>query len=47
MEFSGRGRAAFLRKYASISGDLTSGLGGSDRGLGGIPDCGSDSLHLV
>jgi len=25
MEFSGRGRAAFLAKYASISGDLISG----------------------
>jgi hypothetical protein len=37
MEFSGRGRAAFLRKYASISGDLTSGLGGERPLLGGYP----------
>src|ERR1700757_1593315 len=37
MEFSERGRAALLRKYASITEDLTSGLGGERSLLGGYP----------
>jgi putative membrane protein len=37
MEFSIRGRAAFRRKYASIPGELTSGLGWEHSRVGGYP----------
>lgn len=37
MEFSGRGWAAFQREYASISGELSSGLGSERCLVGGYP----------